>query len=571
MYVQNNVAHDDFEELKNRTFPDMSQETKYRRRARNPHDQSNPDLTSFKSLNDSTTTSQEVLFETVTPNYPTVNRSELRRYSATWKDHTAEDLKLPEIDDNTPVNRSLAPVMLKPRSDLRKTANPLPPVISSVDPIQRSFPRATKSRSSDEEEEILLNSGDETNDYFESVPKEQRSNSLSAASFSSTKQRGRDTPSVSVAQSILECPLCFQLFEVPVVAEDGHTYEEHEIIKWIKKNGTSPLTNEPISIKGLRPNHLVRKIIDEFQSAVQTRSYQFELNVDVAKGPRALYQTAGKMIFEARWLKNIDGPLIVLMKVHGLRAVRESQFYFELSCHPHILRTYGIVVDPTQHSSSDSMMLLQERAPKSNLNELLEDVKEFPAEVVVLEIFIQITDAMSFLAHNRVVHGDLACRNILVFRFHPHRSDYNHVKLTDFGLSRGSSLYLSIDSSPCTSNVIPVRYAAPEVLMGSENCHSEMSDIFSMGVLMWETCSKGALPWAKVEKDSEIIRKVTNGDRLRRPQHCSDKLWNIILKQCMAHKPADRPTFDKLKENLQDLQFSMKGSDNVKKNRRLHT
>lgn len=46
-----------------------------------------------------------------------------------------------------------------------------------------------------------------------------------------------------------------------------------------------------------------------------------------------------------------------------------------------------------------------------------------------------------YLASNHVVHGDLACRNILVFHFDEEEPKKIVVKITDFGLSKGSQLY----------------------------------------------------------------------------------------------------------------------------------
>ena len=61
--------------------------------------------------------------------------------------------------------------------------------------------------------------------------------------------------------SCLICPITFPLFQDPVVAEDGHTYERNAIIEWIQRNETSPLTREPITIAGLRPNHTVKILV----------------------------------------------------------------------------------------------------------------------------------------------------------------------------------------------------------------------------------------------------------------------------------------------------------------------
>ncbi|CAF5062663.1 unnamed protein product, partial [Rotaria sp. Silwood1] len=43
-----------------------------------------------------------------------------------------------------------------------------------------------------------------------------------------------------------------------------------------------------------------------------------------------------------------------------------------------------------------------------------------------------------------------------------------------------------------------------------------------MGVLMWEAYSRGALPWSKIDNDSEVIRRIINGERLPKPSNCSE-------------------------------------------------
>ncbi|CAF4539728.1 unnamed protein product, partial [Rotaria magnacalcarata] len=61
------------------------------------------------------------------------------------------------------------------------------------------------------------------------------------------------------------------------------------------------------------------------------------------------------------------GPPIVLIKINGARAKREASFYVQLSCHPHIVRTYGFI----DSDSSASIMLVQEYAPGGDLSNLL--------------------------------------------------------------------------------------------------------------------------------------------------------------------------------------------------------
>lgn len=64
---------------------------------------------------------------------------------------------------------------------------------------------------------------------------------------------------------------------------------------------------------------------------------------------------------------------------------------------------------------------------------------------------------MQYLEEQRIVHRDLALRNLLVA---PHESDKYTVKVADFGLSRSvqQGFYQTDDPT------LPVRWCAPEVL-----------------------------------------------------------------------------------------------------------
>lgn len=64
--------------------------------------------------------------------------------------------------------------------------------------------------------------------------------------------------------NLLRCPITMTLFENPVVASDGHTYERTAIEEWIRTapRRISPLTREPIS-DVLVENHLMRQLVEE--------------------------------------------------------------------------------------------------------------------------------------------------------------------------------------------------------------------------------------------------------------------------------------------------------------------
>ncbi|CAF3969897.1 unnamed protein product [Rotaria sp. Silwood2] len=354
----------------------------------------------------------------------------------------------------------------------------------------------------------------------------------------------------------LQCPLTGQMFCDPVIAEDGHTYEREAIINWLQKhNGTSPITQQLLNINKLQSNLTIKQLIEQFEAILRNKKYQFTLDVDVKKSQR-LFQAFGKTVHMAEWIKHNKNnlPKVIVMTITGVRAEKEASFYVELSKHPHIVRTYGLVDNP---ENKTSVMLLQEYAAKGDLLEFLDNFRRVPDESVLIEIFIQISDAMNFLAYNRIVHGDLACRNILVFRFDEREPENTLVKVTDFGLSRGSSIYITKSSATTTIlNIIPYRYAAPEILQNltSNEYYSEKSDMYSMGVLMWEAYSKGIMPWSEIDNDDDVLKKVIGGERLQMPLACSEQIWNII-QATMAQEPNRRPTFKKLNRMLSECQI----------------
>jgi len=355
--------------------------------------------------------------------------------------------------------------------------------------------------------------------------------------------------------SCLVCPITFSLFVDPVIAEDGHTYERSAITDWIQRNSTSPLTREPITIEGLRPNLTVRSFVSEFQKDLSKHHYKFKLGIDIERSDNPFFQATGKCLFDAQWTGNPNGPPIVLLKLYGARAEKEASFYEHLTRHPHIVYTYGLVEHP--HQQSSFVMLLQEKAPIGSLFNFLEHrLEKQPnkplSDILLNHMFVQITNAMIFLSDKGIIHGDLACRNVLVFRIDEEQPNRTLVKLTDFGISRGNTIYSKIEAVTTAIDTVPIRSAAPEILQ-IDAIYSEKSDMYGMGVLMWEAYSNGKLPWEEIVKESLIREKVINGEYLSRPNNCkSDRQWELILK-CMSLKPDDRPTFRELEVKLTEF------------------
>ncbi|CAF1266390.1 unnamed protein product [Adineta steineri] len=380
---------------------------------------------------------------------------------------------------------------------------------------------------------------------------------------------------MSASDDVLRCPITFELFRDPVLAPDGHTYERHAIEQWIGVHGDSPMTRQPLSIQDLMPNRVVKDIVTNFETLLRQKNFQFTLDVDVRKmGRRPLFQATGKTLYRAEWLTaNDQRPEIVLLKLDGAQARKEASFYVNLSRHPHIIRTFGFVYDPNIPNPDNTVVLLQEYASEGSLYDLLQDRQTVPDEKILIHIFLQIIEGMIYLASNHVIHGDLACRNVLIFRFDENQSERNNVKIADFGLSRHSQIYSRAPGAARTTlDICPVRYAAPEVFTSHKTSanYTEKSDVYSMGVLMWEAYSRGVVPWSNIERDEDVIRRVLSGELLPQPSNCSQPYWSII-KKTWSLSPEDRPTFNELKSLLSEQYYRSGGNIPQNINRQQHT
>mmetsp|Transcript_6126 Transcript_6126/g.8505 ORF Transcript_6126/g.8505 Transcript_6126/m.8505 type:complete len:622 (-) Transcript_6126:105-1970(-) len=61
------------------------------------------------------------------------------------------------------------------------------------------------------------------------------------------------------------CPLTREVFEDPVMTEDGQSYERRAIELWLQNHDTSPMTNMPLQDRSLRPNISLRNTIADFR------------------------------------------------------------------------------------------------------------------------------------------------------------------------------------------------------------------------------------------------------------------------------------------------------------------
>jgi serine/threonine protein kinase len=249
--------------------------------------------------------------------------------------------------------------------------------------------------------------------------------------------------------------------------------------------------------------------------------------------------------YEADWIPKKDPPIVLLI-LDQEAGEREALLYVELSAHPHLIHTFGLVKNDRQ-----SIMLIQERTLHGNLQSLLQNGVFQPSPKVLVKIFLQIVDAMVYIVNKSIVHGNLCCANVLIFEMNASDPAGNRVKLTNFSSARRKDQAVTNDRLSDTS----VRYCALEILLNKDGSnYSELSNVFSIGVLMWEACSKDEVPYRHHRSDDDVRRQRVNGEKLRKPKDCPNQLWTAI-EHCWLTKLEVRFTFKEMKMELSKIDF----------------
>ncbi|KAI8497503.1 hypothetical protein Bbelb_248090 [Branchiostoma belcheri] len=148
-----------------------------------------------------------------------------------------------------------------------------------------------------------------------------------------------------------------------------------------------------------------------------------------------------------------------------------------------------------------------------------------------------VAKGMTFLSAKKILHRDLATRNVLV-------SADRTCKVSDFGFSREGDEY-----ERTTKTRLPVRWMAPESLFHRK--YTTKTDVWAFGVLLWEIVTLGATPYPGMSK-REVMDGVQQGYRMDKPKHCDQKLYTLML-SCWHADPARRPEFRKIQRSLESL------------------
>ncbi|XP_044302586.1 BDNF/NT-3 growth factors receptor isoform X2 [Varanus komodoensis] len=224
---------------------------------------------------------------------------------------------------------------------------------------------------------------------------------------------------------------------------------------------------------------------------------------------------------------------------------REAELLTNLQ-HEHIVKFYGVCVE------GDPLIMVFEYMKHGDLNKFLR--AHGPDAVLMAEgnrlteltqsqmlhIAQQIAAGMVYLASQHFVHRDLATRNCLV-------GENLLVKIGDFGMSRDvySTDYYRVGGH----TMLPIRWMPPESIMYRK--FTTESDVWSLGVVLWEIFTYGKQPWYQLS-NNEVIECITQGRVLQRPRTCPKEVYDLML-GCWQREPHMRLNIKEIHSLLQNL------------------
>ncbi|XP_058056866.1 uncharacterized protein LOC131208230 [Anopheles bellator] len=142
---------------------------------------------------------------------------------------------------------------------------------------------------------------------------------------------------------------------------------------------------------------------------------------------------------------------------------------------------------------------------------------------------LDVSRALSYLAEQKYVHRDVACRNCMV-------NAQRVVKLGDFGMARPTfeNDYYRFNRR----GMLPVRWMAPESL--ALGYFTPASDVWSYGVLLYEIITFGSFPFQGLT-NNQVLEHLKNGHTLATPTGVKPQLEGL-LKACWNEDFKKRPS-----------------------------
>ncbi|PKY39856.1 kinase-like protein [Rhizophagus irregularis] len=263
-------------------------------------------------------------------------------------------------------------------------------------------------------------------------------------------------------------------------------------------------------------------------------------------------------IYSANW-KNTDTILVLKSfdnnnqrtAIKGV--VNELILHRKAHFHENILKFYGVTKEATCEANNYALVL--EYADSGTLNAYLDKHFNELTWGDKICLALQLASAVYCLHENDIIHRDLHANNILIHQ--------KNIKVADFGLSRKI-----VEASNNASKIVGVMaYIDPKKLNNKDYKLDKKSDVYSVGVIMWQI-SSGYRPFFSKDDftcdDVSFLLSVISGRRGEIINGTPIEYSNLYTR-CWKYEPNERPHMEELVSTLKSLKnnyFNERKEDN---------
>lgn len=227
-----------------------------------------------------------------------------------------------------------------------------------------------------------------------------------------------------------------------------------------------------------------------------------------------------------------------------INATARLKFIIEASLslrHPGIVKTIDLIIEGTD------IFIIQEYVQGHTLKDLINNRQfyDYKNNYFFYRIIASILDTLKYLHGNKLCHCDLQPSNIIIRDIDGNLNVNNpETVIVDLASLKPSFNHAVLDAGAKTFNIM---YGSPEQIFGFNELVGEHSDIFTLGLILYEAIAKEP---ALNTSNPMFIKRIQSTVRIESHYRFDDELFYVISKACIKprlHKSAGEYSADEIK------------------------